>query len=575
MEEEVMVSGGVEEVAHGPVKWERFMPRMVMRVLLVEPDDSTRQVVAALLRKCGYRVVAVSDGLKAWELLKGTPRNVDLVLTEVEMPSVSGFSLLSLATEHDICKNIPIIMMSTQDSIGTVYKCMLKGAADYLVKPIRRNELHNLWQHVWRRQILSIDGHWPLDGSAALQNGEPAAEKDAVSNQKHDGMTFTQRDEDFVEKGSDVQQSSCMGSDLEPESAHEEQPLKWLFMPKNSSGLALSSCKLGLTLSPSKEVDQRNEQVATEGSGDNQLPVDSDKEAIDLIGAFDNSARHNRTDDSLHHFSRDHDLSTKLNLSLERSDPHDFDNSGTEERHSLKQSNASAFSRYINNSSSETPSPILSTPKSILSFPTSWPKQTEHLLPHQRPYPACVPVKVLRSNSPSTDLTLPNPSTDSQQDPSLQVNSSGHSVREINDLEHSNTHLNDQNTYNGQINEPKFDAFEDRRCCSLSSDRSAASSSANESSLSRLNSMDIGNVTVSGAKLNQSKDEGGSFALNGISQQALQREAAVTKFRLKRKFRCFEKKVRYESRKKLAEQRPRVKGQFVRQATVDMCIDRS
>lgn len=45
--------------------------------------------------------------------------------------------------------------MSTQDSVSTVYKCMLRGAADYLVKPIRRNELRNLWQHVWRKQSVS------------------------------------------------------------------------------------------------------------------------------------------------------------------------------------------------------------------------------------------------------------------------------------------------------------------------------------------------------------------------------------------------------------------------------------
>lgn len=37
------------------VQWERFLPRMVLRVLLVEADDSTRQIIAALLRKCGYK----------------------------------------------------------------------------------------------------------------------------------------------------------------------------------------------------------------------------------------------------------------------------------------------------------------------------------------------------------------------------------------------------------------------------------------------------------------------------------------------------------------------------------------
>ncbi|KAK3232314.1 hypothetical protein Dsin_004195 [Dipteronia sinensis] len=47
-----------------------------------------------------------------------------------------------------------------------------------------------------------------------------------------------------------------------------------------------------------------------------------------------------------------------------------------------------------------------------------------------------------------------------------------------------------------------------------------------------------------------------------------QREAALIKFRQKRKQRCFEKKVRYQSRKKLAEQRPRVRGQFIRRQAV-------
>ena len=37
------------------VRWERFLPRMALRVLLVEADDSTRQIIAALLCKCSYK----------------------------------------------------------------------------------------------------------------------------------------------------------------------------------------------------------------------------------------------------------------------------------------------------------------------------------------------------------------------------------------------------------------------------------------------------------------------------------------------------------------------------------------
>lgn len=54
-------------------------------------------------------VVAVSDGLKAWEVLKGRSQNIDLILTEVELPSISGFALLTLIMEHQACKNIPVI----------------------------------------------------------------------------------------------------------------------------------------------------------------------------------------------------------------------------------------------------------------------------------------------------------------------------------------------------------------------------------------------------------------------------------------------------------------------------------
>jgi len=64
----------------------------------------------------------------------------------------------------------------------------------------------------------------------------------------------------------------------------------------------------------------------------------------------------------------------------------------------------------------------------------------------------------------------------------------------------------------------------------------------------------------------------GVSGANGVCTEQMRfarREAALNKFRQKRKERCFEKKVRYQSRKRLAEQRPRVRGQFVRQAVYD------
>uniref|UniRef100_A0A7N2MCZ8 Response regulatory domain-containing protein n=1 Tax=Quercus lobata TaxID=97700 RepID=A0A7N2MCZ8_QUELO len=91
------------------VRWERFLPLRSLKVLLVENDDSTRHVVSALLRNCGYEVTAAENGLQAWKIIEDYTTHVDLVLTEVVMPCLSGIGLLSKIMSHKTCKNIPVI----------------------------------------------------------------------------------------------------------------------------------------------------------------------------------------------------------------------------------------------------------------------------------------------------------------------------------------------------------------------------------------------------------------------------------------------------------------------------------
>ncbi|KAK4783185.1 hypothetical protein SAY86_007559 [Trapa natans] len=131
--------------------WERFLHLRSLKVLLVENDDSTRHVVSALLRNCSYEVIEAANVLHAWKILEDLTKHIDLVLAEVSMPSLYGIALLSKIMSHRTRKNIPVIMMSSHDSMGLVFKCLSRGAVDFLVKPIRKNELKNLWQHVWRR----------------------------------------------------------------------------------------------------------------------------------------------------------------------------------------------------------------------------------------------------------------------------------------------------------------------------------------------------------------------------------------------------------------------------------------
>ncbi|KAF8397608.1 hypothetical protein HHK36_016528 [Tetracentron sinense] len=173
---------GLQPQPQGPaVHWERFLPLRSLKILLVENDDSTRHVVSALLRNCSYEVTAAANGLQAWKILEDLTNHIDLILTEVVMPCLSGIGLLCKIMSHKTCKNIPVIMMSSHDSMGIVFKCLSKGAVDFLVKPIRKNELKNLWQHVWRR-CHSSSGSGSESGTQTQKSAKLKSVEESYNN---------------------------------------------------------------------------------------------------------------------------------------------------------------------------------------------------------------------------------------------------------------------------------------------------------------------------------------------------------------------------------------------------------
>ncbi|KAM7278372.1 hypothetical protein ACFE04_005506 [Oxalis oulophora] len=198
------------------VQWDRFLPVRSLKVLLVENDDSTRQVVSALLRNCSYEVTAVANGFQAWKILEDLTNPVDLILTEVVMPVISGISLLYKIMDHKTLKNVPVIMMSSHDSMGIVFKCLSKGAVDFLVKPIRKNELKNLWQHVWRR-CHSSSGSGSGSGSEcgtqtkrtekSKHNNDDSGENSGSSDEQRDNRSNGLSNRDGSDNGSGTQSS--------------------------------------------------------------------------------------------------------------------------------------------------------------------------------------------------------------------------------------------------------------------------------------------------------------------------------------------------------------------------------
>ncbi|KAE8691413.1 Two-component response regulator ARR1 [Hibiscus syriacus] len=120
-----------------------------MRVLAVDDDPICLKILENLLRKCQYEVTTTNQAIKALKMLRENKSRYDLVISDVNMPDMDGFKLLELL---GLEMGLPVIMLSAHSDTKLVMKGITHGACDYLLKPVRIEELKNIWQHVVRRK---------------------------------------------------------------------------------------------------------------------------------------------------------------------------------------------------------------------------------------------------------------------------------------------------------------------------------------------------------------------------------------------------------------------------------------
>lgn len=120
-----------------------------LHVLVVDDDPLCLMVLDRMLRQCNYKVTTCNRVNRALALLRENKDDFDLVMSDVYMPDADGFQLLEIiGLELDL----PVIMMSANGETSVVMKGITHGACDYLIKPVRMEELRNIWQHVIRKK---------------------------------------------------------------------------------------------------------------------------------------------------------------------------------------------------------------------------------------------------------------------------------------------------------------------------------------------------------------------------------------------------------------------------------------
>lgn len=114
---------------------------MAKTILIVDDSDTMRQVVSIALKGAGYEVLEGRDGKDA--LGKLTGQKVHLIVSDVNMPNMDGFTFVSEVKKIPAYRFTPIIMLTTEMAEEKKAAGQAAGAKAWMVKPFKPDQLLN------------------------------------------------------------------------------------------------------------------------------------------------------------------------------------------------------------------------------------------------------------------------------------------------------------------------------------------------------------------------------------------------------------------------------------------------
>ncbi|CAI0386524.1 unnamed protein product [Linum tenue] len=130
-----------------------------VHVLAVDDSLIDRKVIERLLRNSSYKVTAVDSGIRALQFLgldgeeKKTSSigafdslkiKVDLIITDYCMPEMTGYDLLKKIKGSSTLREIPVVIMSSENVVTRIDRCLEEGAEDFIVKPVKASDVERL-----------------------------------------------------------------------------------------------------------------------------------------------------------------------------------------------------------------------------------------------------------------------------------------------------------------------------------------------------------------------------------------------------------------------------------------------
>jgi two-component system, chemotaxis family, chemotaxis protein CheY len=111
-----------------------------MKFLIVDDFSTMRRIVRGLLKEIGYNnAEEAEDGAVALNMLKNG--KFEFVVSDINMPNMTGFDLLSAIKKDDALKHLPVLMVTAEARKEDIVRAAQDGAAGYIVKPFTKATL--------------------------------------------------------------------------------------------------------------------------------------------------------------------------------------------------------------------------------------------------------------------------------------------------------------------------------------------------------------------------------------------------------------------------------------------------
>ncbi len=109
------------------------------RILIVDDDANTLEILRRWLAKEGYNTASAADGNECLAILE--KETFDIVLLDVMMPGLDGLQVCERMRSHAQWRTIPVVLLTAKDDMETRTRGMALGVSEYLTKPINKSEL--------------------------------------------------------------------------------------------------------------------------------------------------------------------------------------------------------------------------------------------------------------------------------------------------------------------------------------------------------------------------------------------------------------------------------------------------